>query len=138
MSMMTRNNTDDLNAVQNRLKNSRWLVACLCAAWCGTCTSYKNDFDGLAEQFPDKCFAWIDIEDHAELVDELDIENFPTLLIQRDDDVAFLGTMLPDVSQLKRLLASIEENTGPIKRSALNGQAPENWNLRSLILAHSV
>ena len=135
--MTTSYNTDDLHAVQTRLESSHWLVACLCAAWCGTCTSYKKNFDELAASHPDKCFAWIDIEDHAELVDELDIENFPTLLIQRGDDVAFLGTMLPDVSQLKRLLASIEENTSPIKRSALNEQAPENWNLRRLILTQT-
>lgn len=128
-------NTENLAAVAAQLAQGDWLVACLCAAWCGTCTTYKSDFDQLAAQFPAKSFAWIDIEDHAELVDELDIENFPTLLIQRGDEVAFLGTMLPDVSQLRRLLLSLEEDRGPVKRSALNEQAPAGWSLRRAILA---
>ena len=42
-----------------------WLVACLCAAWCGTCTEYRAAFDAAARQHPEARFAWIDIEDHA-------------------------------------------------------------------------
>ena len=125
--------TTDLHSIQTQLHGKSWLIACLCAAWCDTCGAYRKDFDDLAKRHPDKCFAWIDIEDHAELVDEIEIENFPTLLIQHQDDVAFLGTMLPDISQLHRLLNSLSENALPIKRSQLNEQAPPNWSLRQLI-----
>ncbi len=129
----------ELKDLQNQLQQSRWLVACLCAAWCDTCNAYREQFDELAKKHPDKCFAWIDIEDEAHLVDEVEIENFPTLLIQLDHNVEFLGTMLPDTTQLHRLLNSIasELQAGQVKsfkRSSLNQNAPDNWDLRQLIL----
>lgn len=131
--------TDNLPALQTQLNTRPWLVACLCAAWCGTCTSYRTAFDELAARHPDKCFAWIDIEDHADLVDEIEIENFPTILIQYADKVAFLGTVLPDTSQLQRLIQSFTEKTDPgdIKPSSLNQAAPAGWSLRRQILAAS-
>ena len=128
-------NLDNLTQIQDNLEHSPWLIACLCAAWCDTCNQYRQAFELLAKANPDQCFAWIDIEDQAHLVDEIDIENFPTILIQYEDNVAFLGTMLPDTSQLQRLLNSIKENVanGDIKRSSLNQDAPEGWSLRRLI-----
>jgi thioredoxin 1 len=81
-----------------------WMVACLCAAWCDVCTRFRPDFETLAAQHPDKCFVWIDIEDQADIVGDIDVENFPTLLIQRADTVAFFGTVLPDARQANRLL----------------------------------
>ncbi|MBC3860615.1 thioredoxin family protein [Undibacterium jejuense] len=128
--------SDDLKQVQTQLANKNWLVACLCAAWCDTCTAYRSAFNQLAAQHPDKCFTWIDIEDCAHLVEEIEIENFPTILIQHLDQVAFLGTMLPDTMQLHRLINSLDDSIkiGPIKRSALNQEAPEDWSLRQLIL----
>ncbi|MBI3283501.1 MAG: thioredoxin family protein [Burkholderiales bacterium] len=129
--------TENLDHLRTRLSRSPWLVACLCAAWCDICKNYRASFDALAARHPDKCFAWIDIEDQAQLVDEIDIENFPTILIQHQDSVAFLGTMLPDTGQLQRLLVSIEESAaaGAIRRSSLNQDAPQGWSLRRLILA---
>ena len=94
-------NRDDLAAA---LASGRWIVACLCAAWCGTCGSYRAAFDGLAARHPDKTFVWIDVEDQADLVGDLDVENFPTLLLQRGDTVAFFGTMLPDAAVADRLV----------------------------------
>ena len=69
------------DSIQEHLPNSRWLVACLCAAWCDTCNAYRSAFEALAEKHPDKCFCWIDIEDQASLVEDIDIENFPTILV---------------------------------------------------------
>ena len=57
-------------------------VACLCADWCGTCREYREGFDRLADAHPDICFAWIDIENQADRFDDLDVENFPTILIE--------------------------------------------------------
>jgi hypothetical protein len=78
------------------LSEDAWVVACLCAAWCDTCCSYRDNFDRLAALHPDKRFVWIDIEDQADVVGDIDVENFPTLLMQRGDIVAFFGTILPD------------------------------------------
>ena len=129
-------NTEDISSVKADLAKKDWLIACLCAAWCDTCNFYRSSFDDLMSKHPDKCFAWIDIEDQAHLVDEVDIENFPTILIQHRDQVIFLGTVLPDASQLHRLISSMTEESPKqtVKRSALNQDAPVGWNIRELIL----
>jgi thioredoxin 1 len=36
-------------------------------------------------------FVWVDIEDESELVGDLDIEDFPTLLLARGGRVLFFG-----------------------------------------------
>lgn len=83
------------------------LVACLCAEWCGTCRDYLAVWRDLAERHPDDCFVWIDIETHADALGDIDIENFPTVLVQ---DAAggvprFYGTLLPHADTLARLLS---------------------------------
>ena len=62
-----------------------FLIACLCAAWCGTCRDYRAGFDALAAHFPEARFLWLDVEDDAELLDDYEVETFPTLLIQRHE-----------------------------------------------------
>ena len=44
---------------------------------------------------PERVFAWIDIEEHAELLGDEEVENFYTLLVQLGDRVLFYGPMLP-------------------------------------------
>jgi thioredoxin 1 len=82
------------------------LVACLCAAWCGSCRDYRPLFEQLESAFPAARFAWVDIEDHAELVGDLDVENFPTLLIAVSGEVVFLGPVTPHLQTAERLLRS--------------------------------
>ncbi|KNH10387.1 Thiol-disulfide isomerase and thioredoxin [Candidatus Burkholderia brachyanthoides] len=98
-------------------------VACLCADWCGTCREYREGFDRLADAHPDICFAWIDIENHADTLDDLDVENFPTILIEDSITTRFLGTVLPQVSIAERMLTdltALPNITGaPKLRSAL-------------------
>src|SRR5918912_2653918 len=86
------------------LTDDVWIVACLCAAWCDVCRQYRPVFEELAKLHPDKRFVWIDIEDQADVVGDLDVENFPTLLIQRGDIVAFFGTVQPELRQAHRLI----------------------------------
>jgi thioredoxin 1 len=133
--------TDDFDTIHIELSLKPWLVACLCAAWCDTCQAYRPDFDQLRLQHTDKCFAWIDIEDHADLVDDLDIENFPTLLIQYEEKILFLGTMLPDANLVNRLLQALEQQLAEsglerINPSIQSSEYPiaANWSLRQLIL----
>ncbi|WP_151636417.1 thioredoxin family protein [Noviherbaspirillum aerium] len=94
------------------LENDTWVIACLCAAWCGTCDSYRASFEQLAALHPDKHFAWIDIEDQADFIGDIDVDNFPTLLIQRGGNVAFFGTVLPDMKIADRLIAAQAEKSG--------------------------
>ena len=84
-----------------------WLVACLCARWCDLCEAYRATFTALAARHPDKHFVWIDIEDQAELVGEMDVETFPTLLIQRAELVAFFGPVLPDLRVADRVIGAL-------------------------------
>ena len=83
------------------------LVVCLCAEWCGTCREYRPGFEALARRWPDAAFFWIDVEDEAQWVADLEVENFPTLLIQRGEEVLFYGTMLPQHAILQRTLESL-------------------------------
>ena len=83
------------------------LVACLCAQWCGTCRDYRATFDAAAATLGHAVRAvWIDIEDDAALVDDVDVEDFPTLLIARGPQLLFFGTITPQPPTLARLLAS--------------------------------
>jgi thiol-disulfide isomerase/thioredoxin len=79
-------------------------VICLCAEWCTTCNAYRATFDGAARGFGDARFLWIDIEDDAELMGSIDIENFPTLLIGTKGTPRFFGTLTPQPEILARLL----------------------------------
>lgn len=85
-----------------------WLVACLCAEWCGTCRDYRAPFEALAREAPATAFAWIDIEDDSDWAGDLDVENFPTVLIAHHGEPRFFGTVLPHAAQLARLLASLQ------------------------------
>jgi thioredoxin 1 len=86
-----------------------WVVACLCAAWCETCQVYRDTFDELAARHPEHHFVWIDIEDHADLAGDFDVENFPTLLIQHGELVVFFGAVLPEIRVADRLLRALFE-----------------------------
>ncbi|QID17470.1 thioredoxin family protein [Nitrogeniibacter mangrovi] len=84
-----------------------WLVACLCADWCGTCREYQPGFEAIAERFPEAGFLWVDIETHADWADDVDVENFPTLFVMQGEAIRFFGTMLPYPAHLERALESL-------------------------------
>lgn len=122
-----------LPAVAAGVADGGWTVACLCAAWCGTCGSYRASFEALAARHPDLRFVWIDIEDQADIVGDLDIENFPTLLIQHDDVVAFFGTVLPDAALAERLItAQMSTAQEDLARLAASTEERRHWQHSSL------
>jgi len=77
--------------------NREFLVACLCAEWCDTCAAYRAGFLAMAERFPRAEFRWVDIE----------VENFPTILVKRGGETLFEGVMLPHHEHLQRLLEKL-------------------------------
>jgi thiol-disulfide isomerase/thioredoxin len=87
--------------------NREFLVACLCAEWCDTCVAYRPGFLALAERFPRADFRWVDIEDDAEAVEDIEVENFPTILVRRGGETLFHGVMLPHHQHLQRLLETL-------------------------------
>jgi thiol-disulfide isomerase/thioredoxin len=82
-------------------------VACLCAAWCDSCVAYRAGFEALAREFPQAEFVWLDVEDDAEAVGDLEVENFPTIQVKRGGEVLFYGVQLPVHEHLRRLLQEI-------------------------------
>ncbi|MGC3963502.1 MAG: thioredoxin family protein [Rhodocyclaceae bacterium] len=88
---------------------AEFLVTCLCAQWCGSCREYRPSFEALAGSRPGVAYAWVDVEDEAEVAGDVDVDNFPTLVIQRGEHVLFCGPMIPDVRALDRLLVSFME-----------------------------
>jgi thioredoxin-like negative regulator of GroEL len=129
---------DNRDEIAAALAGERWVVACLCAAWCGTCTSYRAAFEALAARHSDKLFVWIDIEDQADVVGDLDVENFPTLLMQRGETVAFFGTVLPDPNVAERMVqAQAGQDEAELARLAQSSDERRAWqdeaNLRTLL-----
>lgn len=85
------------------------VVACLCADWCRVCDAYHETFAALRAPYEgrtDHRFIWVDIEDDAELVGDLEVETFPTLLVGVGDQLRFVGPVTPQLGTAQRLLQS--------------------------------
>ena len=93
-----------------------WWVICLCAEWCGACREWRDAFMQAAAAHPQLHFAWVDVEDEADAMGDIDIETFPTILIARGERPFFLGPVQPSGTQLTRLVASLREHppTDPV------------------------
>ncbi|TEA77449.1 thioredoxin family protein [Allopusillimonas ginsengisoli] len=87
------------------------VIVCYCAAWCDTCNQYRPGFGELAERWQQHTFVWVDIEALPELLDDDDVENFPTLLIQNQSGNVFFGPLLPHINHLERLVERYDQNT---------------------------
>jgi thiol-disulfide isomerase/thioredoxin len=100
---------------------------CLCAAWCRTCDEYRATFDAAARDLAGavRC-DWVDIEDDAELLGEIDVVDFPTLLIADAGGVLFLGPLTPQPALLARMLRSALDGALPV----LAGSAGEAFLAR--------
>ena len=94
-------------APAGRTDDALWVV-CLCAEWCGACREYQPLFAQVASAHPALRFAWVDIEDHAELADAFDVETFPTLVVAGIDGTRFVGPLLPHAATLSRMLSALQ------------------------------
>jgi thioredoxin 1 len=79
-------------------------IVCLCAAWCGTCREYESTFKQLQQAMPGHRYRWIDIEDEADFIGDVDVETFPTLLVAHKGQVMFAGPVLPRLTDAQRLV----------------------------------
>lgn len=110
------------------LRGDKWVIACLCAGWCDSCRDYAVNFAAWAERSPQHHFVWIDIEDQADLVGDLDIDNFPTLLMQHGATVSFFGAMEPDTRQAERLLQTLSSRSAAeLGREAQSTEEHRIW-----------
>jgi len=89
------------------------LVVCLCAQWCHVCEQYRSSFAqvqaNILADYPYTRFAWLDIEDEADLLDPLDVENFPTLLLAVGPTARFFGPITPQPQTLERLVRQAKQ-----------------------------
>jgi thioredoxin-like negative regulator of GroEL len=108
-----------MNASNRHPQNSRpaapdaqdsWQVLCLCADWCGTCREWRPQLLAQAAQMPGVGFGWVDVEDQANAVGDLEIQTFPTLLIAQGSRVRFLGPVLPAAAAITRLLETLDSD----------------------------
>lgn len=86
---------------------AHWQVICLCAAWCGVCREWDGVFQALSASFPQVRFAWIDVEDEADAMGDVEVETFPTLLVAQDGHARFFGPVQPSSTQVSRLLEQL-------------------------------
>ena len=93
--------------------NPDLLVVCLCAAWCDTCGEFRDAFERLHKQFGGE-FVWLDVEDDAALVGDVEVENFPTLAVYRGQKPVFYGVTMPQEGVVARTLAGIPGDSIPV------------------------
>ena len=98
--------------------NRPLLVACLCAQWCDTCGAYQTVFMQMQREFSQTTFVWVDIEDQCDLVDTVEVENFPTILISTAGQPCFFGTLTPHADTLRRLVQTHLSNPPAAWRGA--------------------
>ncbi len=127
---------DNFPQLAAALSSGRWVIACLCAGWCDVCKQYRPGFDALAAQYPQHQFVWIDIEDQADLVGDLDVENFPTVLIQKEDIVVFYGTMMPEPRLIARMMEShLSRPEDELRREANSTPERRKWQQECNLIA---
>ena len=100
---------------------SDWWVICLCAGWCGVCRDWRPLFEQAARDNPRLRFAWVDVEDEADTMGDVDVETFPTVLVARGDEARFLGPVHPSAAQVSRLITSLQARQEPA--AGLPGEA---------------
>lgn len=105
--------------------DATWHVVCLCAAWCGVCRQYASDFQSLQQKYPHVHFDWVDVEDREDLLGDVDVETFPSLLIGRGDAPLFFGPLLPQIKVLDKLLVSLLQR--PSASTSLPPEATPLW-----------
>lgn len=109
-------------------------VVCLCAAWCGTCRDYQATFEALQAALPGHRYAWIDIEDQADAIGDVDVETFPTLMVASQGRVLFAGPVLPRLGDAQRLLLVQAERVAQGDAS-LSGRLPADQAQAFAVLA---
>ena len=91
-------------------------VYCLCAAWCAICRKIKPEFDDLStEGFH---LHWVDVEDQADSLADLEILTFPTIVIANSaGKIFFAGPIEPRLTHLQCLLQSLDLRVSGVQQS---------------------
>lgn len=80
---LTSDNFDKVTSQQGIVMIDCW------AAWCEACKSFNPIYERVADKFKNHVFAKINTVSEKQLVDEIGIENIPTLMLFRDGVLLF-------------------------------------------------
>jgi hypothetical protein len=103
-----------------------WAV-CLCADWCGTCRDWRAVVDQAMQAHPGVRWHWLDIEDEADLLGDLDIETLPCLLLARSEEVLFFGPVTPQPEVLSRLVQTLSAPAPGARAAAVGAEVSALW-----------
>jgi thioredoxin reductase (NADPH) len=112
-----------------------WVVVGLCAEWCGTCRDYRPLLAARAARVVDELHLWVDIEDDADALGDLDIETFPTLLVLHRGRPLFFGPVLPQIDVVDRLLQTLRQEPGAETPIAPESEAAVHWLAQQALAA---
>jgi thioredoxin-like negative regulator of GroEL len=112
-----------MNAFTTSGPPTEWTVICLCAEWCDTCREYRRLFEQRAARAADALHLWVDIEDEADVLGDLDIETFPTLLVLHGHQPRFFGPVLPQIEVIDGMLRTLDPVGAAIPITADNETA---------------
>lgn len=76
------------------------------------CRDYHQRFEQAKLKFPQARFLWIDVEDEADVLHPLDVEDFPTLLLAVGDEPRFFGPVIPSSDVLERMIRAQMHEAG--------------------------
>lgn len=77
----------------------------------------------MASHHPGAAFHWVDIEDEADVIGDVDVETFPTLLIACGTEVHHFGALPPQPEVLARLLGGFQAEEGRVPRPDAEAKA---------------
>lgn len=123
-----------MESAADAARRDAWVI-CLCAEWCGVCREWRAAFERAAADHGDVRFAWIDVEDEAAAMGDVDVETFPTLLIADAGTPVFFGHVLPSAAQFSRLLASLLQDRSAA--TAVAAQAAPLFHRLAAVLRNS-
>lgn len=89
-------------------------VVVFCAQWCSTCREFRFVLDPLTAQYPNIIPVWLDTEDDAEVTNDIEVDNFPTVAIYKQGIPFFFGDILPQRQIIERLIRSVENTDRPL------------------------
>lgn len=107
-------------------------VLFLCAEWCGVCRDLKGMFEELSALQPSAHWTWVDVEDHSEIFDDLELDTLPGLLVMLNKRPWFFGSIEPRKDVVLRLVTEILESPAPMLSAPIDATVVEL--LRSKIL----
>lgn len=87
----------NIQQIGNFIVNNRYnkLIVCLCADWCNNCNEWEKAFSTLSDKYPTDCFVWLDIDQHSDMISDIDLDVLPVLLVQKNQSIIFLGAIEP-------------------------------------------